>query len=99
MNVGQSGISHWTEVRRSFEELQLHLSEIGSEIQAISHRLHSSKLEYLGLVPACKGFCKEISDHNGVTVEFTSDGIAPDLPREVSLCLFRVLQESLTNAM
>ena len=87
------------EVRSSLDELRLHLSEIGSEIQAISHRLHSSKLEYLGLVPACKGFCKEIAEHNGITVELTSEDVPHDLPREVSLCLFRVLQESLTNAM
>src|SRR3954452_14115255 len=87
------------EVRSSLDELQLHLSEIGSEIQAISHRLHSSKLEYLGLVPACKGFCKNIADHNSITVELTSEDIPHDLLREVSLCLFRVLQESLTNAM
>jgi PAS domain S-box-containing protein len=87
------------EVRSSLDELQRHLAEIGSEIQAISHRLHSSKLEYLGLVAACKGFCKEIADHNGVTVEFTSEDIPHDLPKEVSLCLFRVLQEALTNAV
>jgi len=87
------------EVRSSLDELRLHLSETGSEIQAISHRLHSSKLEYLGLVPACKGLCKEIAEHNGITVELTSEDVPHDLPREVSLCLFRVLQESLTNAM
>src|SRR5262249_55569592 len=50
------------EVRSRLYELSVRLSEIGTEVQAISHRLHSSKLEYLGLVVACKGFCREIAD-------------------------------------
>jgi len=88
-----------TDFRSSVDHLRTHLSEIGSEIQAISHRLHSSKLEYLGLVPACKSFCNEVVEHNAVTVDFTSENVPPDVPQEISLCLFRILQESLTNAI
>src|SRR5215469_16607702 len=42
------------EAHRRVNGLQQRLSDIGIEIQAIAHRLHSSKLEYLGLVAACK---------------------------------------------
>jgi len=73
--------------------------ELGSDIQALSHRLHSSKLEYLGLVAASKGFCRELSDQQGVEINLHSEDIPKNLPQEIALCLFRVLQEALTNAV
>jgi len=79
--------------------LQRRLMDIGIEVQTISHRLHSSKLEYLGLAVACRGFCREVAERHKVTVSFSADDIPSGLPRDISLCLFRVLQESLTNAI
>jgi PAS domain S-box-containing protein len=75
------------------------LREIGSDIQAISHRLHSSKLEYLGIVTAARSFCKELAAQQKVEIEFRNDNIPANVPKEVSLCLFRVLQEALQNAV
>jgi PAS domain S-box-containing protein len=74
-------------------------SEIANEIQAISHRLHSSKLEYLGLVAAAKGFCTELSEQQKIKIDFRHDAIPRALPPEVEMCLFRVLQEALRNAV
>ena len=75
------------------------LAEIGSDIQGISHRLHSSKLEYLGIVMTARSFCKELSAQQKVEIDFRHANIPPTLPKEVSLCLFRVLQEALQNAV
>ena len=80
-------------------EVKEHLSSLASDIQALSHHLHSSKLEYLGLVTAAAGFCKELSVEHGVEIEFHSESVPKQLPQEVALCLFRVLQESLQNAV
>jgi len=74
-------------------------SELGSDIQALSHHLHSSKLEYLGLVAAANSYCKELSDQQKVEIDFSHAGIPPSLSKEISLCLFRVLQEALQNAI
>jgi len=79
--------------------LQKRLMDIGIEVQTISHRLHSSKLEYLGLVVACRSFCREVAERHKVSVDFAAEDIPSGLPRDVSLCLFRVLQESLNNAI
>jgi signal transduction histidine kinase len=76
-----------------------HLCDLGSEIQALSHRLHSSKLEYLGLVTAAKSFCHELSEQRNVRIEFKHSEIPAAVPKEISLCLFRVLQEALQNAV
>ena len=75
------------------------LSDIAADIQALSHRLHSSKLEYLGLVAAAKSFCKELSEQQKVEIEFSHTAIPRSVPKEISLCLFRVLQETLQNAV
>jgi PAS domain S-box-containing protein len=87
------------ETGKAIEKASLSVSELGKEIQALSHRLHSSKLEYLGLVAACEGFCRELSEGQNVVIDFRSDDIPNNLPREIALCLFRVLQESLQNAI
>ena len=87
------------EIRRAIGEASEETEGLGNDIQALSHRLHSSKLEYFGLVSAAGGFCKEVSERRGVEIRFHSDGIPNDLPREISLCLFRILQEALQNAI
>ena len=75
------------------------LSNIATDIQALSHRLHSSKLEYLGLVAAAKSFCRELSEQHQVEIDFRDMAMPRSMPKEISLCLFRVLQEALQNAM
>jgi len=63
----------------------------------MSHDLHSSKLEYLGVVAGIKSWCKEFGERHRVDVAFSSD-VRNALPFEVGLSLFRVLQEALHNA-
>jgi len=84
------------------EYLQLvfqHVSDLGRDIQALSHRLHSSKLEYLGLVTAAKSFCRDLSKQRNLRIEFKHSNVPATIPKEISLCLFRVLQEALQNAI
>jgi len=87
------------EASHRIEELCNQTMSLGIDVQTLSHRLHSSKLDYLGLRAAAAGFCREFSDQHGVEIDFRSDEIPKNLPKEVSLCLFRVLQEALQNAM
>src|SRR5260370_32524399 len=82
-------------LRNRLQEEIKHLSEIGNEIKALSHRLHSSKLEYLGLAAAAASFCRELSDQQKVEIEFHSGDIPKKLPQEISLCLFRFFHEPL----
>jgi PAS domain S-box-containing protein len=86
------------EARRRIHEIGERASEICSDIQDISHQLHSSKLQYLGIAAAARIFCKEFSEHEKLKIDFNSVDIPPVVPENISLCLFRVLQESLHNA-
>ena len=83
------------EVRRAQERI----TQIAKDVQGLSHRLHSSKLEYLGLANAANSFCKELSEQTKAEIQFNHSGIPRTLSKEVSLCLFRVLQEALQNAV
>jgi len=85
--------------KRRIEEARAEISDLGSDIQALSHRLHSSKLEYLGLEAAAFSFCKELSEQKGVDIGLHSERVPKRLPQEIALCLFRVLQEALQNAV
>jgi signal transduction histidine kinase len=87
------------DVESRLEKVQQRILDIGKEVQAISHRLHSSKLEYLGLVPACRGFCRELAERHTVTIDFNAEGVPRELPPDISLTLLRVMQESLQNAI
>jgi PAS domain S-box-containing protein len=87
------------ELRDRAQELLRRTEEIASDVQALSHQLHSSKLEMLGIVAAAQSFCRELSAQQGVKVDFTHGNVPSALPRDVSLCLFRVLQEALQNAV
>lgn len=80
------------------QDLRKQANEIAMGVQALSHELHSPKLEYLGIVAAMRSWCKEFSERDRMEIDFKSHDVHNSPPREVSLCLFRVLQEALHNA-
>ena len=86
------------QVRARVDELREQTLEISADVQALSHQLHSSKLDYVGLLAATQGFCKEFSEQQKLKIGFESHDLPSPVPPDVSLCLFRVLQEALHNA-
>jgi signal transduction histidine kinase len=80
------------------DHLGKRVSTIVSDVHAISHELHSSKLELLGLVAAAKSLCCEFAKQKQVEIDFSHHGAPRFLPSVISICLFRVLQEALQNA-
>jgi signal transduction histidine kinase len=87
-----------SEVRSRVQELRKQTTEISNDVQALSHELHSSKVEYLGAVRGMKSWCNEFGERQGLQIEFRSPDAQISLPKEIGLCLFRVLQEALHNA-
>jgi signal transduction histidine kinase len=85
------------EAQHQLHELLNAASEIGADLHTLSHRLHSSTLESLGLVPAVTAFCKEFGSQQGVKIQFTSDGVPQAVERDTALCVFRIVQEALRN--
>jgi PAS domain S-box-containing protein len=93
------GLPDLAEVRSRTGELHKQASELATDIQTLSHELHSTKLEYLGAVAAMRDLCRELGEQTKVKIDFKSQDLPQPLPPNISLCLFRVLQESLRNAL
>ena len=80
-------------------DLQGQVQEIATAIQSLSHELHSSKLELLGLALSMQRFCEEIASQHKISIDFTADEVPRRLPPTISLTLFRILQEAVHNAV
>lgn len=83
----------------SLEQMATQVREMSSEVHRLSYQLHPAKLDQLGLVTTARTLCHELSVQSGLRIVFTHDGVPRDLPADVALCVYRVLQESLGNAM
>jgi PAS domain S-box-containing protein len=92
-------LTHPRKGRGLIAKLHKLASELASDIQSLSHRLHSSKLDLQGVTGAMRGFCKEFCKQQRVEVDFTSGELPSPVPRDISLCLYRVLQEALRNSV
>jgi signal transduction histidine kinase len=88
-----------TDARQRVRQLLERAITIGSDVQAMAHRLHSSKLDCLGLASAATGLCRELSHQHRIDIEFTHQRIPDHLPPAIALALFRVLQEAVMNAV
>lgn len=91
--------------QRVSPELLSHVSELltqtttlTTDVHNMSHTLHSSKLQMLGLVAAMKSTCREFGQQHNMEIDFEGHDLYLTLPSEVSVTLFRVLQEALRNA-
>ena len=87
------------DLRRSIAALSRQTGEIATDVQVLSHELHSYKLHLLGVVPAMRDVCSEVSTRHKVEVNFTHQDVPRTVRPDIALCLFRVLQEALQNAV
>jgi len=78
-------------------ELWNRASEIGADLHTLSHQLHSSTLESLGLVLGVNAFCAEFAEQQGIQVDFVYENIPRSVAPQIALCLFRIVQEGLRN--
>jgi PAS domain S-box-containing protein len=86
-------------LRHGIAEASRGIQDLAVSIHNLSHELHPPKLKLLGLVKTLESLCRNMSRSNEPQVTFTSDHIRPDVPERTSLCLCRVAQEALQNAM
>ena len=80
------------------DQVRNHTSEIAADVQTLSHELHSPRLDHLGLAMAMRGFCLEFGEKHKLQIDFRCHDVPGHLPGDISLCLFRVLQEAVHNA-
>jgi two-component system, NarL family, sensor histidine kinase UhpB len=69
------------------------------EVRRIARELRPEALDDLGLVNALIALCNRMSTADGPLIKRELHGKLPPLPEEVELVLYRIAQESLTNAL
>jgi signal transduction histidine kinase len=77
--------------------LRTQANEITSDIHQLSHQLHSSKLQHLGLRSALAELARQLGTTHQMSITLKADKNDVLLLPEVALCLFRVSQEALSN--
>ena len=94
---GAKGLSPNVRLQNRLDRVRHQATEILSAVQSLSHDLHSAKLEYLGLATAARNLCRQFTEQHNIPVDFAEIDIPSTIPQEISICLFRVLQEGLQN--
>ena len=84
---------------REIESVRAEVMALARDVQALSHRLHPAWIEVLGIAPAVRALCREISRRSGVEIVCQVEDVPDELLRKNSVCLHRVLQEALQNAV
>jgi len=85
------------EPRARLQQLAQFTKEVAGDLRDLSHELHGSRLQSLGLVAAIEMLCRDTSKQIGVTVPFTHGVLPQDMDPNVSLCVYRIAQEALNN--
>jgi PAS domain S-box-containing protein len=97
--LGQKISAEESALRQNVVDLRLRAQEISTAIHRLSYQLHPSQLDHLGLDTALKSFCEEFSRVHGLRIEFHRSGFPIPIPKDVTLCIFRIAQESLRNVI
>jgi signal transduction histidine kinase len=98
--LGQENTASFSsKARQQLHSISEIASEISSNIHELSHQLHPSKLDTLGLVASVRSLCREFSQQHKLRVQFVHKDIAGPIPKDVTLCLFRIVQEALRNVV
>jgi signal transduction histidine kinase len=82
----------------SLREVLHRARDVGRSVHELSHSLHPAKLRLIGLVAGLHGLQRELSQ-SSAAITFTHDQVPPALSPDLTLCLFRVVQEALQNAL
>lgn len=87
------------DVRTGIQDVRARVQEISKTIQRVAYRLHPAKLDHLGLSAAVKSLCEEVARHHEIRINFRDRGCPRRLSKKVTLCLYRIVQESLRNVI
>jgi PAS domain S-box-containing protein len=91
-------IDSWQD-RQLASELHRKSDEVAMDVQNLSHNLHSSKLQFLGLNFVLRQLCEKITAHRPILVNFRCAELPTKLPPDLELCIYRVAQEAVNNSV
>jgi signal transduction histidine kinase len=86
-----------TPLREKIGHVKEQLINLSDDIHAISRELHPAILKDLGLGRAVNSLCINFADRENIPVDCHFEPLPDDIPSQTSLCIYRVIQESLRN--
>lgn len=95
--LGMAGLS--SQALQQLHQIAGVAAEVSSNIHNLSHQLHPAKLDTLGLVASLRGLSREFSEQHNLQVQFVNHDIPGQIPKDVTLSLFRIVQEALRNVV
>jgi signal transduction histidine kinase len=78
-------------------EIKKDIIKISQDVHSLSRQLHPSILDDLGLIKAVESECLSFSKREGIEIAFNHEDIPTFIPKDVSLSLYRIIQEGLRN--
>jgi PAS domain S-box-containing protein len=81
----------------NLQEMKKKIIKLSKDIHDISRQIHPSILDDLGLVNAIKSECAAFTQREGINVEYETSNVPLSIPRNVKICIYRIIQESLRN--
>jgi two-component system CheB/CheR fusion protein len=83
--------------RSEVERLRASIADLSEEVRRISHALHPSAIEDLGVGPAIRSLVEDFREREEMIVTFRAQAIPEGIPLEVATGLYRITQEALRN--
>ena len=71
---------------------------VARSVHDLAYRLYPAKLRLIGLVPALQALQREM-ERSIIVMNLVHENVPRNLPPDVTLCVFRVAQEALQNAL
>ncbi|HEX4771201.1 MAG TPA: PAS domain S-box protein [Bryobacteraceae bacterium] len=77
--------------------VQQRIAGLADDVRQLSHQLHPAVLEHAGLIAALRSFTDEFKRLEEIDVKLHVPENNDAIPRNIALCVYRVVQESLRN--
>jgi signal transduction histidine kinase/ABC-type uncharacterized transport system substrate-binding protein len=85
--------------RAALVGLREHLIALSEDVHRLSRQLHPAILDDLGLKDALRAECDRVAERGRLAVNFRCGQLPPRLPGGLALCVYRVAQEAMHNAI
>jgi len=88
-----------TQTKALLDKIGAGITEVSNEVRRIAYALHPSSLDDLGISASMRGYCAETSQREKIPIVYKDHSVPAIVYNDAALCLYRVLQEALRNAL
>ena len=106
VSIAFSGLKHRLgefhvseELQQELVALQRQTLTLARNVRHLSHDLHPTVLQHLGLVKGLTWYCSELERTHGVTIACAASGDFKSITPDAALCIYRIAQEALRNVI